>query len=647
MKTAVRALSVFVVATALAITTLFIFPGQIARADACSVNGRDCYFGYFTGAYDGGPGVRQHNVLSAPALLNVFDADALINNIGSHMACSGGRLLNAGTQNATGSAFIILTMMGYAPGTSKDVACQQFGNWAQLVRDWAPYTKYNINYFFAGINTRSTFTDVSYYISAQTTALSIVFYDPSNPSVPLYAIKKDCGNPVGRLQSLNKPFTLTPHITTGATNVEAESAVTVNGTVDNVGQRPSPASTQWEITQITVKPGKKAPHEDENGTTSGTAPCQSGGGAASGDYFKSADADCKNVAKGAGSFNLGTPAQNNKPSAGITIADLPVGTRVCFALSVQPHSYVDGNWAHSKPVCTTVGKKPKVQIWGGDISVRGKIDTSLTTKSGKTFGSWVEYGAFSVGGNSNFASGSGLVNQSSAEQKEWSKLTFANVDEFGNPAYGNYASLAGFRSTPTIASFFGNSQNKAAIGGGPMSITGLAFNTGDAVQVKTATDLTINKSDIPAGKSVVIIASGTVTIAGDISYTDGTLTKLRDIPQVVIIARDINIQDNVGRVDAWLIATSPDPAHGIINTCSNFSGSLTSKKCSNLLQVNGPVVTNKLILNRTAGSDTGDESGDPAERFNLRADAYLWAQLQASGNNKAQTVYSVELPPRF
>jgi hypothetical protein len=31
----------------------------------------------------------------------------------------------------------------------------------------------------------------------------------------------------------------------------------------------------------------------------------------------------------------------------------------------------------------------------------------------------------------------------------------------------------------------------------------------------------------------------------------------------------------------------------------------------------------------------------------LRPDAFLWARLQASGNSKAQTVYTVELPPRF
>ncbi|HEU4715637.1 MAG TPA: hypothetical protein VFS14_02290, partial [Candidatus Saccharimonadales bacterium] len=110
---------------------------------------------------------------------------------------------------------------------------------------------------------------------------------------------------------------------------------------------------------------------------------------------------------------------------------------------------------------------------------------------------------------------------------------------------------------------------------------------------------------------------------------------------VVIIANNINIHGNVRQIDAWLVAS------GTINTCNDFTGNLTSNKCNQPLAVNGPVVTNRLVLNRTAGSGTGAQSGDPAERFNLRPDAFLWAQLQASGNDKAQTVYSTELPPRF
>ena len=624
---------------------ILILDAQKAYADACSINGRDCYIGYFFGGYDGGPGVRRNNVMRAPALLNANNADQLIAIIGSHMACAGGTLVNPNSQNATGSAFIILTMMGYAPGTSKNVACQIFGEWANTVREWAPYTNYNVFYFFGGLNTRSSVTDVAYYMSAQTSAWSIVFYSPTTGQ-PLYAIKKDCANPVGRLQRLPRNYTLTPRVdSVTPTQIESGAKMTVTSSVNTTGEVNS-QNTQWEITQINVKPGKKAPHEDEGATASPQAPCQGNGGAPSGNYFTSADATCRNVGKGSGVFNLGTPSQNLKPSVtGVDIGDVPVGTRVCFALSVQPRSNSDTQWGHSKPICTVVGKKPKVQIWGGDIGVRGEIDTSTSVKSiagtQRTFGSWVEYGAFSVGINTRFASGSGLNNQTDNNQVAWSKLTFANKDDTGVDAFGQYTTSAGFRPLPSIASYFESVSNKQPVGAASADLGSLTFVNGSDVIVRTAADLTITGGVIPAGRSVIILATGTVTIDGNITYPNGPFTTIRDIPQVVIIAQNIRIKDSVDHVDAWLIAKDT------INTCYNFAGNLTSGKCNLRLEVNGAVVTGKLLLNRTAGSDTGDQSGDPAERFNLRPDAFLWASLQARGSNKAKTIYSTELPPRF
>ncbi len=619
------------------------FYTQQANADACSINGRDCYIGYFFGAYDGGPGTLRHNVITPPALLNVNNANELIANIGSHMACSGGTLLNAGDQNATGSAFIILTMLGYAPGTSKNVACQQFGEWANTVRDWAPYTNYNVFYNFGGLNTRSSVTDVAYYPSAQTSAWSIVFYD-QDTGQPLYAIKKDCANPVGRLQKLPRTYNLTPRVdSVTPTQVESGSKMTVTSSVDTTGEVNS-QNTQWEITQITVKPGKKAPHEDEGPTASTQAPCQGNGGAPAGNYFTSADATCRNAGKGSGVFNLGSPSQNLKPSVSAwDIGDVPVGTRICFALSIQPRSNSDTQWGHSKPLCTVVGKKPKVQIWGGDLNVRGKIETSTSVKdvsgSQQTFGSWVEYGVFSVGSNSRFASGSGLNGQTDNSQLAWSKLTFANKDNTGADSFGQYTTGPGFPGVPNVASFFNAFSNKQPAGGG--DISGLGYVNGTPVVVRTGGNMTITNSNIPPTHSVIIYSTGTVTIDGDINYANGPFSNIRDIPQVVIIAQNILIKDTVAHIDAWLVSNDT------IDTCYNLAGNPTSNKCNILLEVNGPVITKRLFLRRTAGSDTGPQSGEPAERFNLRPDAFLWASLQARGSNKAQTVYSTELPPRF
>jgi hypothetical protein len=642
----------------LALLTVSVFTVTYYRtaSAACyggTVLGRACYRGYFSNTEDKG----GTNVL--PAISNgqavpsttVNDADALYNLLRNAYG-------SGSAQRRSGAAFIYNTMMGNnAPGVGRNVSDAQWNDLHDRLKtldnagkiDWRSNVRATTNSYWQGTNEGfrpdgTTDDDAFYAESKNEPGITIRDYDNNI----VYEILRRCANPVGSLKGLPEArnYELTPFINTiSPTDIEAGSKVSVAGSVDNTGQTQS-QPTQWEITQITVQPGKKAPYEDSAATISGTAPCQSNGGAASGNYFDSSDADCKNVAKGSGRFNMGTPAQNLKPTAsGIDVGDLAVGTRVCFALSVQPRAGTDSRWAHSKPVCTVVGKKPKVQIWGGDIAVRGNIEASTSVKdvSGttKTFGSWVEYGAFSVGTNSRFASGSGTNNQTSNDQNDWSKLTFANVNSSGAVAFGRYTTAADFRSAPNIASFFGSIQNKSAIGSGSVDLGSLTFKNSDPTLVRTAGNLNVTGGAIPSGRSVVIIATGTVTISGNITYTDGSLGSVQDIPQVVIIANNIDIQDNVSRIDAWLVAG------GTINTCNNFSGNLTSKKCGTLLEVNGPVVTNKLILNRTAGSGTGASSGDPAERFNLRPDAYLWAQLQASGSNKAQTVYTVELPPRF
>jgi hypothetical protein len=623
---------------------LIIVQPQTAYADVCSDNnGLACNVGYFSGVRDTRLG---HNLFNPPALENVHNPQQLVSAIGNYLGCTGG-VINGG-KHGTSAAFIVLTMMGYPPGTPKNVACQAFGAWAQTVLNWpGARVNYDVpNYYFGGLNTRymDSPSDVQYYFdSDRLSAPSIVFYNPTT-GAPLYAIKKDCGNPVGRLHSIRLPYTLNPTVQgiSPTQVIEPGTKMAADTRVTNTGQRTSDA-TQWEITMITVQPGKKAPHEDEGTTFSPVAPCQTGGGGPAGSYFQSADASCKNVDKGSRTFNPNVTSLN---VGNVDIGDVPVGTRICFTLSVQPRTEGDGRWAHAKPVCTIVGKRPKVQVWGGDVAVRGKIDTSTSVKTidgaNKTFGSWVEYGAFSVGVNSKFASGSGLADQTNNNQVAWSKLTFANKNAAGADAFGQYAPAASFRPLPNVASFFGTIQNRQAIGGSvDLGQPNLAFVNTQPILVNTAGNLEITGGTIPRGKSVVIISSGTVTINGEIKYDDGAIARLQDIPQVVIIAQNINIRGDVPRIDAWLVAS------GTVNTCYDFTGNLTSAKCAAKLEVNGPVVTGKLLLNRTAGSDPGPASGDPAERFNLRPDAHLWAHMQSQGNNKAQTVYSVELPPRF
>lgn len=325
------------------------------------------------------------------------------------------------------------------------------------------------------------------------------------------------------------------------------------------------------------------------------------------------------------------------------------GSKVCVSIQI---SAANGTTkiAHATPDihCTRIGKKPKVQVWGGDVRVRGKIETSTATindnGTDKLFGSWVEYGAFAVGSSTGFASGSGLNNgATNPDPENWNRLTFANVDDGGAAQYGLYT------LPPQLTSLAGQFAATTPSGAAASDLGSLNSGT------YTANNLTINASTIGQdaanrGKSIIIVATGTVKIQGDIKYVapggGDTFSSPGQLPQVVIIANKIDIAGSVGQVNAWLLTTG---ASGAINTCSDraLTDKLNSTVCNNKLTVNGAVATQHLYLRRTGGSGAGVAAGDPAETFNLRPDAYIWAYLRAASAGKAQTVYSVELPPRF
>lgn len=443
-------------------------------------------------------------------------------------------------------------------------------------------------------------------------------------------------NSGGACVNIPYSFNLTPSINgVGMTDaVEPGTPIgPIRANINNSGPTKSYDGTNWQLSKFIIAPGGAVPTgADGQGT-----PCS---------YYGKG---CSSVATGSGTFMPGDTQVNQIDS--YTVEDMPLGSRVCFALATTGYNKSNkpnsGWWRYGVPVCVMVGKKPKVQVWGGDVATRAGINVSLTQKSNGAFGSWVEYGSFSVQSNKQLASGSGLSSspspQGSSQQVAWSKLTFANVDNNGNAQFGQYGTATGFRPLPDIAQYFSAISNQAPFSGNQVSAN--SFATGSAVQVRTAGDLTLHKDTLPLGRSVVIVASGTVTIDGDISYAGGSLKALTDIPQLVIIAKNINITNGASNIDAWLVTS--DQQNGTINTCSNGPVQLTGNDCNNQLTVHGPVAAGQLLLRRTAGSGTGNNSGDPAEVFDLRADTYLWAQLIASGGGKAQTVYTVELPPRF
>ena len=334
--------------------------------------------------------------------------------------------------------------------------------------------------------------------------------------------------------------------------------------------------------------------------------------------------------------------------------DVPAGTHICYVLSVQPHASWDDNWFDSDPACIVISKKPKVQIWGGDLITRTNkgisrsaspfpdysVTTSTSDKNGTRFGSWAEYGILAKGNILGSASGAayapgGLTyNPMGGNACPYSKLSFTNAGSSTctGTGIGKYSNTS---SMPDVAASFQNISSTPLNANLDVNFSG--------VYTTTASSFTINGGNMGKGQWVVINAPNTnITIAGPINYTTDTITSISEIPQVIIIANSITINHEVANVDAWLIANKNDSSY--IATCDE--GGKTINECNQKLTVNGPVMTNHLYLRRTFGSEPS-APGEPAEVFNLRADAYLWSMSRATSSARMQSVYTTELPPRL
>ncbi|HET8884637.1 MAG TPA: hypothetical protein VFM68_04160 [Candidatus Saccharimonadales bacterium] len=517
-------------------------------------------------------------------------------------------------------------------------------------------TNYTWNAGFSGCyweggrgNTRLSKGETDYYTQSAG-ARSFRTIQPSDAGrrfCERYYISQTSYNNAGALRTawrcINVPYNynLTPTVSgPNGMGVAGAPIPVVRGLINNAltggaSGTTTSRSAQWQLKRIEIAPGGSIPTTQQQ---NGAAPCNH--------YNNGGQNACIDKGSGTRTFPPGSitvRALNNETIDPATLA----GTKICYTLSVQPYSDNSPNWRHSAPVCLTVSKQPKMQVWGNDVHTRGQIETGISTVNAggadRVFGSWVEYGGFSVGANEGFASGAAL-NEGSANTTatdSWHELTFANVDDSGAGSYGVYTLPA---DLPSLTSQFIGSPSAGAINSNLGSLESGTYTTGN---------FTINASNVGQsagkGKSIIIVSSGTVTINGNIMYqgpggTD-TFTDADQLPQVIIIARNINIRNAATQVDAWLLTTGD----GHINTCSDvaLSAPLTTAVCDQQLTVNGPVATQHLHLRRTAGSDNVADAGRPAEIFNLRPDAYIWAYGRASQSGKAQTVYSVELPPRF
>lgn len=352
---------------------------------------------------------------------------------------------------------------------------------------------------------------------------------------------------------------------------------------------------------------------------------------------------------------LGINSGKTFPASVSAPPTIPAGLKLCYVLSVNSHRPVypewNSRWRSSPIVCSTRTsvKKPKVQVHGDDVRVGGKITTSLSSAFGSTYGSWGQYASYSVGDVKDFATASGLKGgkPDGTSQPAFSALTFASILSASPPIFGQFDNnKANVSSTglTSVKNYFSSLSN-TSLASASVSLTSLSSSTKPYF---FPGNLDISGGSIDKGKTIIIIATGKVTVQSDIKYTSVPLSGVEEIPQVVIVAKDIDIDESVKNIDAWLIA---DSNSGVINTCAQVPNTqdLTFDKCKNPLTVNGPVVTNRLLLHRTNGSKgtTSDTLGEPAETFKNMGESYLWAWNYFRNNNGLISTKQTELPPRF
>lgn len=376
--------------------------------------------------------------------------------------------------------------------------------------------------------------------------------------------------------------------------------------------------------------------------------------------------------------------------ASFYVQDLTAGEQVCIAAAVYPStSGADYNldrdgsktWNISDSKCFKIAKKPNLQVWGGNVYTTGRITTAASIKNNiagytgysigsenhynHVFGSWGELGVIAGGRITGFASGAGTgYNLGSREPKNATNLFLRSTLTFANyPGSSTY--LNGLGSAANIGKKIQN--DKSAIIADlvrkiEQNVSGTVNLNDESKKMENGVyyyyggsdDLKVNRTVVEGAKIQLVHSKGNITIGDNIEYL-GTYAKFSDVPKVVIYAKNILIDCHVIWVDALLIADDK------VVTCGNetiLSGSevdedkiraeINNETYSNYLRINGAIIANKLIANRTYGAATGINSIVPAEVINYDPTLYFWSsqKVENMGSNLV-TIYRHELSPRL
>lgn len=258
-----------------------------------------------------------------------------------------------------------------------------------------------------------------------------------------------------------------------------------------------------------------------------------------------------------------------------------------------------------KPDCTVEVdsvNKPYFRVLGGDIRALNSTNTIAGwNKIGQTYAiapndSSGKSGAGAQGMivSQNVISGvvSGALLPTLVSPKDLTLSNTGNINTSESSQYGGGYVIAGY-TFPTV---------------NPSGTINGTMNSGDIANgaFSTAGNLKTNNLNVPAGTHMTILVNGDLEIDGDITYP-GSYADINSVPHLrFIVNGNINIKQNVSRIDAELIA------RGNIDTCVNGSGVNPFGACgNNPLIVNGSLTAmTKVHLNRLVGTLRNSASGD-------------------------------------
>jgi len=311
-------------------------------------------------------------------------------------------------------------------------------------------------------------------------------------------------------------------------------------------------------------------------------------------------------------------------------SNLAVGEKFCIAVAIRNYSSVSNAYYITNSSCRNISKRPTAQVWGGSVITNGGVNTSQSSLNNKIFGSWTDFAVVAGKEIKRMTSGAATISGASAS----TNLCDRNPLTISNARCNESSNQLGFSAIDARTGF--DEKVLHYVTGNTASITDLpnydastkthTIDSGTYI-VRTNSDITINRN---------------IIISNQFAARSST-------PQVIIIAPNINIESNVTRIDAWLIAVDDDARGGEIDTCSDIDDDdLSSIKCTNRLVVNGALSAATINLKRTYGGDAAEGSlAIPAEIINFSPSILFWSANGATSEANPATTYIRRLPARY